>query len=150
MLDNLRRFHHFLSLFQSDTPFWFTTLLHRLSFDFKTVDCLDLLSSCSSLFKEMSAFVQVSFKREVILSQLLKWYLSFSRWRLQRAFYSPETTSSTFCSGFTCQDFIPLFTCFSLAERLNRPLTLDDLAGISPEYICNTTVHEWRVPSSHR
>ncbi|XP_022790889.1 uncharacterized protein LOC111330315 [Stylophora pistillata] len=77
---------------------------------------------------------------------------AYNRWRLQRAFYSPETTSATLCSGFTCQDFIPLFTCCSGidAERLNQSLTLDDLAGISPEYICNTTVHEWRVTSSHR
>ena len=77
---------------------------------------------------------------------------SFScRWRLQKAFYSPESTGATGCSGITCQDVFPSCTCWEpSSESLNRPLTLDDLIGLPPEYICNVTVHEWRMKPSHK
>ncbi|KAL9973451.1 hypothetical protein ACROYT_G019915 [Oculina patagonica] len=76
---------------------------------------------------------------------------TYNRWRLQKAFYSPESTGVTGCSGITCQDLFPSCTCCKPAEEsINRPLTLDDLVGLSPEYICNITVHEWRVKPSPR
>ncbi|XP_068720032.1 uncharacterized protein [Montipora capricornis] len=75
----------------------------------------------------------------------------YYRWRLQRAFYSPESTRTAGCSGITWNDMFPFCTCFEpTSESLNRGLTLDDLVGIAPEYICNVTVHEWRLKDSPR
>ncbi|XP_078381571.1 uncharacterized protein LOC144664342 isoform X2 [Oculina patagonica] len=76
---------------------------------------------------------------------------AYQRWRLQKAFYSPESTGVTGCSEVMCQDVLPSCACWEpVAERLNRPLTLDDLVGLSPEYICNVTVNKWRTKPSKR
>ena len=85
------------------------------------------------------------------LSYGLACSLCSCRWRLQKAFYSPESIGATGCSGVTCQDVFPVCTCFEPnVENLNRPLTLDDLLGMEPEYICNVTVNDWRIKPSPR
>ena len=71
------------------------------------------------------------------------------RWRLLKAFYSPESTEAIGCSGITLHDMFPFCTCLEPArKRLNQNLTLDDIGGIAPEYICNVTVPQWRQMES--
>lgn len=66
-----------------------------------------------------------------------------------RAFYSPESTEAIGCSGITLHDMLPFYKSLEpVRERLNQNLSLDDLDGIAPEYICNVTVHEWRLKES--
>ena len=62
------------------------------------------------------------------------------RWRLQKAFYTPESVGIFGCSGIGCHDLIIGFPWSSSSTALS----LADLENVSPFYISNTTVNSWR------
>ena len=68
------------------------------------------------------------------------------RWRTQKAFYTRESVGWSGCSGIECTDFYPSSKCCQSydGEPLNRALTLGDLEGMKPEWICNVLVDGWQ------
>ena len=66
----------------------------------------------------------------------------FVRWRLQKAFYTPQSVGETGCSGIGWHDLILTYPRFISKER--KILNLADFENISPYYICNTTVNNWK------
>ena len=68
-----------------------------------------------------------------------------NRWRLQKAFYSEEGAGTLGCGGITTADcFMTIPDYNKLSLDPDGPLTLADLAGMKPEYICNTVVNSWQ------
>ncbi|XP_022798353.1 uncharacterized protein LOC111336511 [Stylophora pistillata] len=72
---------------------------------------------------------------------------TYNRWRLQKAFFSPQSTGCLGCSGISFHDIIPFCSCADTPEweRLDKGfVTMGDLADMKPEYICNTVVNNWQ------
>ena len=71
------------------------------------------------------------------------------RWRLQKAFYTRESVGRSGCYGIECHAFLPSSKCCQSydGERLIRALTLGDLEGMKPEWICNVLVDSWQWSS---
>ncbi|KAJ7392056.1 hypothetical protein OS493_015002 [Desmophyllum pertusum] len=72
---------------------------------------------------------------------------TYNRWRLQKAFFSPESTGCLGCAGISVNDIIPFCSCADATEweRLDKGfVTLGDLVGMKPEYLCNTVVNNWQ------
>lgn len=70
-------------------------------------------------------------------------YYVHLRWRLQKAFYTPESVGMTGCSGISCHDLIIGCPRFGSSSP-NKPLTMADFENIPPFYISNTTANSWR------
>lgn len=76
------------------------------------------------------------------------------RWRLQKAFYTDLSIGPTGCSGIGLEDICLRWTCVSqvkrppLAANDPGPLSLGDLQRVTPQYLSNVVVNEWRVAES--
>ena len=70
--------------------------------------------------------------------------MNFSRlrWRLQKAFYTPQSVGATGCTGIGCHDLILGYPWFISTKT--KILSLADFENVSPFYICNTTVNDWK------
>ncbi|CAH3128788.1 unnamed protein product [Porites lobata] len=72
---------------------------------------------------------------------------TYGRWRLQKAFFFTESTRCLGCAGISVNDCIPFCSCAEVSEweELEKGyVTLGDLAGMNPVYLCNTVVNNWR------
>ena len=65
------------------------------------------------------------------------------RWRLQKAFYTPESVGVTGCSGIGCHDLIVGYPRIRSTSPITH-LSMADLEDIPPFYISNTTINSWR------
>ena len=78
--------------------------------------------------------------------------LMFFRWRLQKAFFTPQSVGSQGCRGISCKDFFPIFSCFPCCrtehDPKTHPLKMSDLKDITPEYISNAAMDYWSLNSS--
>ena len=78
--------------------------------------------------------------------------LIFFRWRLQKAFFTPQSVGSHGCRGISCKDFFPIFSCFSCCRTKHdpdtHPLKMSDLRDVKPQYVSNVAVDYWRFNSS--
>lgn len=71
----------------------------------------------------------------------------YNRWRIQRAFYTPESVGFCGCSGISWRDFfLRCPNCSPQLQRINRTqaLTLEDLDDVKPIYISGITINKWR------
>ena len=77
--------------------------------------------------------------------------LIFFRWRLQKAFFTPQSVGSHGCRGISCKDFFPIFSCCPFCRTEHNPnihpLKMSDLHDLSPEYISNVVVDYWSLNS---
>ena len=102
-----------------------------------------------------------TFPKEV-LSQFFSFSLSnclFSlRWRLQRAFYTPQSVGKWGCHGVGVEDlFLASCKCASQTEYKHLghdesgPLTLGDLGpNMKPQYMSNVVVNEWSLDEDEK
>ncbi|XP_044176901.1 uncharacterized protein LOC114967550 isoform X2 [Acropora millepora] len=83
------------------------------------------------------------------------------RWRLQKAFFTPQSVGSHGCRGISCKDFFPVLSCFPCCRTTHDPetyplmhdpdtypLKMSDLQDVSPQYVSNVAVDYWRLNSS--
>ena len=73
------------------------------------------------------------------------------RWRIQRAFYTPESVGYSGCAGISWRDlFLRCPNCSPQIQRVNEThaLTLEDLDDVKPIYISGITINKWRRTSS--
>ena len=67
------------------------------------------------------------------------------RWCLQKAFYTNAGAGTCGCGGITTADcFLDLPDYQKQSLDPERPLSLADLEGIMPQYICNAVVNKWQ------
>ena len=80
--------------------------------------------------------------------------LIFFRWRLQKAFFTPQSAGSHGCRGISCKDFFPILSCFACCRNKRDPdtypLKMSDLRDVKPQYVSNVAVDYWRLNSSSR
>ena len=78
----------------------------------------------------------------------------FFRWRLQKAFFDPQSVGSHGCLGISCKDFFPILSYFACCRTKRDPdtypLKMSDLRGVNPQYVSNVAVDYWRLNSSSR
>ena len=78
----------------------------------------------------------------------------FFRWRLQKAFFDPQSVGSHGCLGISCKDFFPILSYFACCRTKHDPdtypLKMSDLRGVNPQYVSNVAVDYWRLNSSSR
>lgn len=78
--------------------------------------------------------------------------LTFFRWRLQKAFFTRQSVGSHGCRGISCKDFFPIFSRFPLCHTEHdpntHPLKMSDLQDVTPQYVSNLAVDNWRLNSS--
>ena len=80
--------------------------------------------------------------------------LIFFRWRLQKAFFTPQSVGSHGCRGISCKEFFPVLSCFPCCriehDPNTYPLKMSDLENVKPEYVSNVAVDYWQLNSSSR
>ena len=73
--------------------------------------------------------------------------LIFFRWRLQKAFFTPQSVGSHGCRGISCKEFFPVlssFPCCCIKHDLDTyPLKITDLKTVIPEYVNNVAIDSW-------
>jgi len=78
----------------------------------------------------------------------------YYKWRLQKAFFDPQSVGSHGCLGISCKDFFPILSYFACCRTKRDPdtypLKMSDLRGVNPQYVSNVAVDYWRLNSSSR
>ena len=103
----------------------------------------------------------MTFPKEVLapfFSPSVRYYLFSLRWRLQRAFYTPQSVGKWGCQGVGLEDlFLASCKCASQTEYKHLghdesgPLTLGDLGpNMKPQYMSNVVVNEWSLDEDEK
>ncbi|XP_074621395.1 uncharacterized protein LOC141879929 isoform X2 [Acropora palmata] len=109
-------------------------------------------------FRLMFAFGFVLWTAPFLGSLQQRLVYLFNKWRLQRAFYTPQSVGKWGCQGVGVEDsFLASCKCASqteykhLAHDESGPLTLGDLGpNMKPQYMSNVVVNEWSLDEDEK
>ena len=92
----------------------------------------------------------------IVFSGSVKYYFFSLRWRLQRAFYAPQSVGKWGCQGVGREDLF-LASCKRASQTEYEPLnesgppTLGDLGpNMKPQYMSNAVVNEWSLDEDEK